>query len=651
MDIEPADTPNRTHNHPVSPTVSNGDSNRNGKLDANKTMHIRGPQSDKSASSESKTNHTKKDADDLSSSTDADPTGGSDTQELPEVEVELVEEVDEDREPIDQITLVDLDAEFEDDASYTSQAISATHDSDDDSQDLIEISKTVKQLSEGFHSNTKVKVYTIERVLDELVSNDYPLVELRGLSIATNHLLTEMAEDESKFVELYLRDRILSENLPRLMPDFFGRTRGFSESFIDRGGMERIIEFMGSILNLSARLIQHDTKALQTLAKGGQPKVYCHDALNAIAVTLHMKNDMTLFEIIRLAGYPMAMWFPRVLKELLLEDGFLDSLLPFTSQVLDILPTHPKLLAINWEIIHICTALAKCIESIRKTSVGIDQKLKDSLVTKLAQIFLVIEDGFRRLLKTPVQALDPAKFVQQTYLLGSFAYQLYSTVHWQHPIMARLENVASPVSQLPPTEVGYLAEWTVKFPILHSMLASPRMEFRIRGLNQMTENLVQAWKFSGINWRDSKIIQYLVRFILKHKVVEYLVGPDSHLELITRCANVPSFLLVSESMTKEILDAVWYPISSNRDPRIVQATLQMHEEMMANMSTDQLLDLCRRINKMPYTSFDTSLMDFISQVVDKLRNNYKVRKAPSGQVSSGIMTEFRTNRLAGNVRG
>lgn len=111
----------------------------------------------------------------------------------------------------------------------------------------------------------------------------------------------------------------------------------------------------------------------------------------------------------------------------------------------------------------------------------------------------------------------------------------------------------------------------------------------------------------------------MVDFLLKNKVVQYLLGPDSHLELIRRSASIVGFLVVTDTITEDLLDSLWQPVVDNKDPRIVQATLAMHRDMMPSMGTDMFVQLCAKVTRLPLSVFDHTLVDFVSTLLEYLR--------------------------------
>lgn len=72
---------------------------------------------------------------------------------------------------------------------------------------------------------------------------------------------------------------------------------------------------------------------------------------------------------------------------------------------------------------------------------------------------------------------------------------------------------------------------------------------------------------------------------------------------------------------------------SSKDPRVVQATLMMIQDMGINMNVEQLYELCARIAEMPIENVDMMALDFIGKIMDHVRTKFS-RLPRDQQVSS-----------------
>lgn len=105
-------------------------------------------------------------------------------------------------------------------------------------------------------------------------------------------------------------------------------------------------------------------------------------------------------------------------------------------------------------------------------------------------------------------------------------------------------------------------------------------------------------------------------------IIEYLVGPESHPELIRLSCNIGNFLVVNHCLTPDILQAVWQPLIDNKDPRIVQGVTKMVLEFVTHMQYSNMVDLCERALDIPFSSYDTSMLDFVSHIINSTPRKY-----------------------------
>lgn len=110
--------------------------------------------------------------------------------------------------------------------------------------------------------------------------------------------------------------------------------------------------------------------------------------------------------------------------------------------------------------------------------------------------------------------------------------------------------------------------------------------------------------------------------IRRSGIIEYLVGPESHPELIRLSYNIGSFLVVNHCMTPDIVQAVWQPLLDNKDPRIVQGVVKMVIEFLIHMSYDSMVDLCTRAIDIPFSSYDTVMLEFVSNLLSMTSRRY-----------------------------
>ncbi|KAI9815552.1 MAG: hypothetical protein M1827_002686 [Pycnora praestabilis] len=175
------------------------------------------------------------------------------------------------------------------------------------------------------------------------------------------------------------------------------------------------------------------------------------------------------------------------------------------------------------------------------------------------------------------------------------------------------EDIAIDCKGAGPEDFADLLENSWKFALLKKFITEGRMELRVQGVETMQQDLVGAWTTyaksneAGIN---HPVMQYLAKFIQQNKLVEYIVGVESHPQLIGRSANIVGFLVITLKFTSVEADAIWHTVSTSPDPRVVAAILTMLTNILPMTHYSSLIYLCTKLNELPLHAFDSKVMDF-----------------------------------------
>ncbi|KAF7719522.1 Ubiquitin carboxyl-terminal hydrolase [Penicillium ucsense] len=165
--------------------------------------------------------------------------------------------------------------------------------------------------------------------------------------------------------------------------------------------------------------------------------------------------------------------------------------------------------------------------------------------------------------------------------------------------------------------------WMWKFAVLEKHITEGRMELRVHGVETMQSDLVHVWGTSIQSNPDGMnlpFVKRLVQFILDHKIVDYLVGVDSHPQLISRSSNIVGFLIVTDTYTNSVTDLIWRTVTESQDTRIVSEVLTMLIRTFAMhvVSAPALLHICQKLLELPLSRFDGSMLEFCNKLLDRM---------------------------------
>lgn len=177
---------------------------------------------------------------------------------------------------------------------------------------------------------------------------------------------------------------------------------------------------------------------------------------------------------------------------------------------------------------------------------------------------------------------------------------------------------------------AFLIYYSSKFAALKKQIMDGRMELRVQGVENMQSDLVTVWRQyiqndpSGV---ENPVVKQLVGFLRENKIVEYLVGIDSHPQLISRSGNIVGFLVVTGTYVDSDTDTIWTAVRESPDPRTVSEILGMLTRTFhMHLSTSSaLMYLCSKLLDLPLARFDARMMEFCEQLLHQIREKQTER--------------------------
>jgi ubiquitin carboxyl-terminal hydrolase 34 len=177
-----------------------------------------------------------------------------------------------------------------------------------------------------------------------------------------------------------------------------------------------------------------------------------------------------------------------------------------------------------------------------------------------------------------------------------------------------------------PEEQAHIIAHGWRFKTLKRHIMDGRMELRVHGMETMQNELVNIFNQfirgnpAGVN---NPVPQYLVSFIRENKIIEYIVGVDSHPQLVSRSGNVVGFLVVALAYNDEDSDVIWRSVTESQDPRFVAEVLGMLIRTVHLMtSTEPILYLCSKLLELPMDRFDLRMIDYFDNLVSQFRDKH-----------------------------
>ncbi|KAI8809063.1 hypothetical protein BJ742DRAFT_771514 [Cladochytrium replicatum] len=159
---------------------------------------------------------------------------------------------------------------------------------------------------------------------------------------------------------------------------------------------------------------------------------------------------------------------------------------------------------------------------------------------------------------------------------------------------------------------------------------SSSLDKRLFGLNEIKE--VIRWvspndRYDEYLVETVKKAQLAVLQLLRNEnILEYIFGPNVHLEILQRCNKILFFLIRIQHFTNEDIDTIWTPITSNQHRSIVHGVYTLLEQAVRSMEMPQLDHLFKtKLSAVPHNLMDPQLMSLIT-LYSHTVVNYAIRQ-------------------------
>lgn len=157
-------------------------------------------------------------------------------------------------------------------------------------------------------------------------------------------------------------------------------------------------------------------------------------------------------------------------------------------------------------------------------------------------------------------------------------------------------------------------EW--KFTILKMLITSAQMQLRVVGVTTMCTDLLALHNMhKGNDVSQNSLLLYFAGFVIRNKIMEYLVGVASHPEIINESHNILGFLIVTNTYKPSLVSTIWQTVITSQDPRVVEAILRMLQRCFNLQRYEDLVYLCKMGSSLPIESFTVAMRDFCDELL------------------------------------
>ena len=299
-------------------------------------------------------------------------------------------------------------------------------------------------------------------------------------------------------------------------------------------------------------------------------------------------------------------------------DGFdsFDLLIQFSTALIDLLPTFPKLIDYLGSV---CQVLLNLIQraAISSSPIGTSPEAvanQERLDTG-HQLWIKISDCLNTLLDKHATQLtndgvpltiSALSEILRCCMLGG--HRMAVDGREQH----RCTHERLPSPWVPD---AIAQEW--RFGLLARLIRCNQMQLRVTGVTTMCAELVSLWKRLGED-PNNPLLKFVADHLLQSNLIEYILGPNCHPEIIVESANIIGFLVVTKMYREEHTDRLWQGITSSQDPRVADALARMVGTITNLFDYSSLLDLCAKFDELPIACFTSSIRQLWDQTLRQM---------------------------------
>lgn len=308
------------------------------------------------------------------------------------------------------------------------------------------------------------------------------------------------------------------------------------------------------------------------------------------------------------------------------------TLMQYASKLLTLLPKCPQLLAmLPGPLNNLATLLERETDSI-KISGSDSPAVSPADSTRLQPFYEIVREIDKLYQKLVAKKSQLATGEMSDSLLGPI-FRSYRFLCFSYPefLLQLAQELSVQVPEDADAEQAALCViWTWKFDCLKRELMEGRMELRVHAVETMQSDLVAIWSQNISHNRDGNempFLKYMVEFLRNTKILDYLVGIDSHPQLISRSSNIFGFLIVTGKYTDHDTDVIWKTVTESQDDRTVSEVICMLARTFAmhQSRSKALLYVCSKLLDFPLERFDSRIIDFCEQLVPRMRERHSDR--------------------------
>ena len=196
-------------------------------------------------------------------------------------------------------------------------------------------------------------------------------------------------------------------------------------------------------------------------------------------------------------------------------------------------------------------------------------------------------------------------------------------------------------------DLAILAAESTALQLQWQLLLKGRMDLRIVSVKNMADILIHLFERYRTTPDQQPVLLAVARWLVDHNVIDRLVGPESHPELLMRSDKILGFLIATMQWTSDITDEFWNRVVTMQDQRLAAAALTALWANVQFMDASLLAQFCDKITTVPMADFTREMISVAEKVFRKLQVTPECSDA-----AAGLCLELLTKSFSpGNANG
>lgn len=171
---------------------------------------------------------------------------------------------------------------------------------------------------------------------------------------------------------------------------------------------------------------------------------------------------------------------------------------------------------------------------------------------------------------------------------------------------------AGALSEFPAARIS--AAW--KIQAYMSFVRSSIISIRVFGVEKLNETCKSAYAEKSRN-REHEL-QCLAGLLRRSEILEYLMGPESHPDLVRRCGILVTFLIATGRYLDADTDLIWFTVACSPETELLEAGYTMIHILAEHMDTRQLMYLAHKLLQLPLEHFGKRALDLLGFLTNKV---------------------------------